>query len=66
MASNIQRIIDEFKRKHLAKYSLVIPDDWLSQCAEFLTVETPVFILNIFTQILKIIKLKKYLGKVNQ
>lgn len=42
MTSNVQKIIEEFKRKHLTKYSLVVPDDWLNQCAEFLTEESPV------------------------
>nr|QNH68107.1 recQ-mediated genome instability protein 1 [Brachionus koreanus] len=52
MTSNIQKITEEFKRKHLTKYSLEVPDDWLSQCAEFLTAETPGKTISEYTDLI--------------
>ncbi|RNA28569.1 recQ-mediated genome instability 1 [Brachionus plicatilis] len=52
MTSNVQRIIEEFKRKHLTKYCLVLPDDWLCQCAEFLTEESPGKSINEYTDLI--------------
>jgi hypothetical protein len=51
--TNIQAVVNEFRSfMRKSSYSLQIPNDWLTQCAEFIVQQYPVFnffILIIFT-----------------
>ncbi len=43
-----KKVKDDFKSYILRKYSLTVPDDWLSQCIEFIIETFPVCTFFIF------------------
>jgi hypothetical protein len=44
MISDLEKKVkDDFKTYLLRKYSLTVPDDWLTQCIEFIIETFPVY-----------------------